>query len=571
MWRLTASQTLLLAVVLAGVTAPATSSPQSTWLTDLGLGNGQGLNDSGQVVFLTSSGGVQSAQLYSNGVITPLPLTENLAINASGAVAGTNSAGHAAVYSDGVVTDLGLLPGSDSGVGPYTNATAINSSGEVVGQASPDGAGVYAFSYSNGAMVNIGYLPGAVTPGTFFSTAFGVNDSGQITGFSYGPDGLCHGFLYQNYAMTDLGLGTGLAINAGGEITGVLSTPQLAANGCPPGGHAFLYANGTISDLGVLPGGSGSYGVAINASGQIVGGAGTAAGTTHGMFYNGAMTDLNALIDPADPLKPYVTLTEAMGINVNRIILANGVDSRTPTLQHVYLLQGPWLDFAPGPLSFAKQPIGTVSPAQTVTIRNSGTSTVTLGTPSVSGDFSQSNHCSATLAASSSCEIFVTFSPTSAGNLTGTLTVVSGGLPSTVALAGIAPISVSLTTSAPSVAAGSPFTLTWTVSSGASCTTTGGSAADGWGGELSGTGSHSVTEANPGDYLYGLSCTAGQQTGQAQAKVVVNNDPNIPNAPTNSSGGGALGLETLIALFGLGAMRAWRPWRRAERQQAVGA
>jgi probable HAF family extracellular repeat protein len=550
------TRVLLWLAVAAGY--PAAASAQGNQLIDLGAGYGMGLNDSGQAVIATSNGVVQSAELYSNGTITPLPLTESLAINASGEVAGTDSAGHAAVYSNGTLTDLGLLPGSSMGSpGVYTNATAINTNGQVVGVASL-GPYIDAFSYNNGTMTDIGYLPGAAPPDVpaIFSEAYGVNDSGEITGFSAGPDGYCHVFLYQNGTMTDLGLGGGNAINASGQVTGVLATPQSAAAGCPPSGHAFLYANGTMTDIGALPGGSYSAGYAINASGQIVGFSDVGAGTDHAFFYNGALTDLNALIDPADPLRPYVTLSDARGINVNRLILANGVDSRSPHVQRAYLLQGPWIDITPGTLSFASQPVGTISPAQSVRLANSGAAPLTLGNASVTGDFAQSSNCGATLTAGNSCTVSVTFTPTAAGNPTGTLTVVSDGAPSTIALTGIAPISLSLSSSASSVTMGMPVTLSWSVSAGASCTATGGTAADGWTGSLSGNGSQSVREVAAGDYLYGLSCTADKQTAQAQAPVLVNNPPAM--APIASSGGGALDLQTLIALFGLGTLRVLR-------------
>ena len=52
------------------------------------------------------------------------------------------------------------------------------------------------------------------------------------------------------------------------------------------------------------------------------------------------MTDLNTIVSATDPLQPYVTLTDAGGINDNRLIVANGVDSRTGQ-QHAYLLQVP--------------------------------------------------------------------------------------------------------------------------------------------------------------------------------------------------------------------------------------
>jgi hypothetical protein len=150
--------------------------------------------------------------------------------------------------------------------------------------------------------------------------------------------------------------------------------------------------------------------------------------------------------------------------------------------------------------------------------------------------------------------VSVTFRPTASGNPTGTLTIVSNGVPTSIALAGIAPISLSFSAGASSVTAGTPVTLSWNVTAGASCDATGGSPADGWTGSFSGSGSLSVTEAAAGNYLYGLNCIAGQQAAQAQAKVLVN----YPMAQAASSGGGGLDLPTLLTLLGLGATRALR-------------
>jgi uncharacterized membrane protein len=86
------------------------------------------------------------------------------------------------------------------------------------------------------------------------------------------------------YKMTDLGsLGFGTtyasAINVSGQITGesYLGTPVTVP--CRPRqrppcrtfpGHAFLWSNGTMTDLGTL-GGLDSQGNAINDLGEVVG------------------------------------------------------------------------------------------------------------------------------------------------------------------------------------------------------------------------------------------------------------------------------------------------------------
>ena len=77
--------------------------------------------------------------------------------------------------------------------------------------------------------------------------------------------------------------------------------------------HAFLYSNGTMTDLGTLPGGLDSEGYGINASGQVVGYSEINSGSDIRAFLysNGTMTDLNSLIDPACGW----TLLDAYAIN----------------------------------------------------------------------------------------------------------------------------------------------------------------------------------------------------------------------------------------------------------------
>ena len=73
---------------------------------------------------------------------------------------------------------------------------------------------------------------------------------------------------------------------------------------------------------------------------------------------------------------------------------------------------------------FGNQGVGTTSPPIAITVNNNGTTTMTLGAQTISGDYKiASTTCKTQLAGGGQCKINVTFAPISAGPRTGTLTV----------------------------------------------------------------------------------------------------------------------------------------------------
>jgi len=141
---------------------------------------------------------------------------------------------------------------------------------------------------------------------------------------------------------------------------------------------------------------------------------------------------------------------------------------------------------SPTSLSFSSQTVGTTSPAQPVTLSNIGNANLTISSIAIggsnSGDFAveaTGTTCStsAALAAGTSCTINVTFSPTAAGPLTGTLAITDSsngqvGSTQTVTLSGTgtAPL-VSL--SAPGLSFGPQFLSTTSAAQAETVTNTG--------------------------------------------------------------------------------------------------
>jgi hypothetical protein len=91
-------------------------------------------------------------------------------------------------------------------------------------------------------------------------------------------------------------------------------------------------------------------------------------------------------------------------------------------------------------LAFGNSAIGVASPPLTVTLQNIGQSNLTFSGATASANFSvASNNCPASLAPNASCTLEISFTPSSAGAFTGTMTITDNdyyGSQQTVALSG---------------------------------------------------------------------------------------------------------------------------------------
>jgi probable HAF family extracellular repeat protein len=252
------------------------------------------------------------------------------AINSTGTVVGSanlaSGASHAFAETGGVMTDLGTLDGAAA----TSKAIAINSTGKIVGWSTPPGgAGSVAFLYANGSMTDLGTIDGGTA-----SVANGVNDTGTVIGNSDTAAGGERGFIYQNGTMTDIGTLGGAnssvnAINDNGVVTG---SSEDASGATLP----FVYSNGTMTSLG-------TYNIVTTP--QAINDVGVIAGTAYGQnatggFFNdafiyqgGTFQDLNSLI----PAGSGWELTDAVAVNDNGQILVDAT-STTTGQDHALLL-----------------------------------------------------------------------------------------------------------------------------------------------------------------------------------------------------------------------------------------
>src|SRR5260370_690276 len=92
------------------------------------------------------------------------------------------------------IKDLGTLGGDRS------FAFAINNRGQIVGESITASGNGHAFLFEDGVMVDLGTLPGGTT-----SFAFGINNRGQVVGEATTASGARHAFLFDDGVMVDLG------------------------------------------------------------------------------------------------------------------------------------------------------------------------------------------------------------------------------------------------------------------------------------------------------------------------------------------------------------------------------
>jgi probable HAF family extracellular repeat protein len=265
-------------------------------------------------------------------------ITDLGALGANSTATGVNNAGtavgwaavgvrqRAVRYQSGLVTDLGTLGGDDS------YAQAVNSVGEVAGSASRPNQLHHAFRW-NSTMTDLGTLGGS----SDISNATDVNDLGDVVGGSYNVQGTYHAFRHSGGAMRDLGalgIQSGLSYASGTNNVGdVVGSSDVNGIGSP--WHAFLlsgiYTNGTMADLGTLPGGTNSGANEVSDTGVIVGWSDKGAGSAHAFLtvFGGAMVDLGTLGG---------STSEAFGVNADNVVV--GAAETSSGAQHAFVHDG---------------------------------------------------------------------------------------------------------------------------------------------------------------------------------------------------------------------------------------
>jgi probable HAF family extracellular repeat protein len=242
------------------------------------------------------------------------------------------------LWEDGHKRDLGTLGGPDA------FATFVNEHGQVIGvsytNSTPNPASgiptVHPFLWQRGSMIDLGSFGGTS------AGVSGLNNRGQVIGSSnLEGDQFADPFLWEDGSLIDLFTNTvggnpffANALNDAGEIVGGGAFPEHPFD-------AYVWRNGTATDLGFLSDDCSSEAFSINVKGQIL-------GTSFScddfpvarpvIWQDGSISDLQTFVPPTSHFRIALALTITDRGVIGGIGVPQGCDFFYEVCGHAYLL-----------------------------------------------------------------------------------------------------------------------------------------------------------------------------------------------------------------------------------------
>jgi len=215
------------------------------------------------------------------------------------------------------------------------------------------------------------------------------------------------------------------------------------------GSPQYISLVGSTSSVGITPAlvafGNQQVGVSSAAQPVTITNVGSGAMTITAVTTSGPFTQTNDCTTA--PLVPTANCT----VNVAFAPIAPGPDigaltitDSAPGSPQIALLTGagvaaPVASLSTTTLTFPSTTVAATSPAQTITVTNTGGAGLTISNVAATGNFAQTNNCPTSLVGGTACSISVTFTPTAPGNLYGTVVITDNAAnsPQTITLSGI--------------------------------------------------------------------------------------------------------------------------------------
>jgi hypothetical protein len=187
------------------------------------------------------------------------------------------------------------------------------------------------------------------------------------------------------------------------------------------------------------------FGSGVNGAGGLIQADAPGPFTAQIQAYNGAtLLGSFTVISNNNGDAAYIGVTDQTGPNITSVVFSLTAcasvcsDFALDTVNVKASSGAPAVSLSPTSLVFGNQNVGTVSPAKTVTLSNTGTAPLAITSIVNTGDFKTTNSCGTSVAAGASCSISVTFAPTVTGTRSGTLTITDNATnsPQSVSLTG---------------------------------------------------------------------------------------------------------------------------------------